>query len=360
MKTLLPYLFLGFCLIGSSCKKSYSDDIILGYLDLNQALEESNHLILNANKNLLGDIEEASKTKIQYKPLFKKSQDFFEAGQALDEWITELKETLIKETGGYYTKREAIEAQQPLLEKTLKGANNNDIVEAFLLNTEFKDKAHTPQANALDEKIQTLQKDYATLLKSCWQNVPNSLAGENGGIPNTIFIDQSKKDSIFTLLNNALVLRSSKDYNSSANNALTWAQFHFQNQPLAAVLLSLTSIQNNIKTSENAFLSFFETQITYGDLVYDKFLIYAQSPKPNIQLGETYEAEIGLGTYASKAQLKVIIEGDTLSAVGGIVHYNTRPRKIGEHRYTAQVIITNPLTGAKETFKRDFYFKVIP
>jgi hypothetical protein len=351
MKTLLPYLFLLFSLIGTSCQKSYSDDVILGYLDLNQALEESNSLILNANKNLLWDIESTSKTKIQYKPLLEKSQAFFEAGQALDEWITELKNNLIKETGGYYTKKEALEAQQPLLEKTLKGGKNSNLVEAFLLSTEFKDKAHTPQANVLDEKIQTLQENYATLLKSCW---------ENGGIQNSIFIDKSKKDSIFTLLNNALVLHSSKDYNSSVNNTLTWAQFHFQNQPLAAVLLSLTSIQNNIKTSENAFLNLLAKQTTYGDLVYDKFLIYAQTSKPNIQLGDTYESEIGLSTYASKAQMKVIIEGDTLSAVEGIVPYNTRPRKIGRHNYTAQVIITNPLTGEKETFKREFSFEVIP
>jgi hypothetical protein len=358
MKTLLPYLCLLLSFIG--CQKSYSDDVILGYLDLNQALEESNSLILNTNKTLLGDIKATSRTKIQYKPLLEKAQAFFEAGQVLDEWITDLKDNLIKKTGGYYTKKEALEAQQPLLEKTLKGANNNDIVEAFLLSIEFKDKPHTPQANVLDEKIQTLQENYATLLKSCWLKVPNSLPGENGGIQNTIFLDKSKEDSIFTLLNNALVRRSSKDYNSSANNALTWAQFHFQNQPLAAVLLSLTSIQNNIKTSENSFLSFLATQTTYGDLVYDKFFIYAQTAKPNIQLGDTYEAEIGLGTYASKAQMEVVIEGDTLNTVDGIVHYNTRPRKIGEHRYTAQVIITNPLTGATETFKREFSFEVIP
>ena len=351
MKTLLLYLFLLLSLIGIGCQKSYSDDVILGYLDLNQSLKESNHLISNANKALLWDIEAASQTKIQYEPLLEKSQAFFEAGQALDQWITELKNNLIKETGGYYTKREALEAQQPLLEKTLKGAKNSALVEAFLLSTEFKDKAHTPQANLLDEKIQTLQENYATLLNSCW---------ENGGIQNTIFIDQTKKDSIFTHLNNNLVLRSSKDYNLSVNNPLTWAQFHFQNQPLAAVLLSLTSIQNNIKTSEHAVLSLLAKQTSYGDLVYDKFLIYAQTAKPNIQLGDTYKSEIGLGTYASKAQMKVIIEGDTLNSVGGIVHYSTRPRKIGRHKYTAQVIITNPLTGEKETFKREFSFEVIP
>lgn len=351
MKNILLHLVLLLILIITGCQKNVSENTILEYLDLNQSLEESNDLISNSNKRLLWEIKSTSREKIQYQALLEKSQAFFEAGKTLDEWIEQLKHKLIQKTGGYYTKKEAREAEQPLLEKTLKGAKNVDLVEAFMLNTELKDKTKTAQAEVLDQKIQALYENYLNLLHSCW---------ENGGIQNTIFIDQSKQDSIFEYLNTNLVLRSSKDYNSTINHAPTWAAFHFQNQPLAAVLLSLTCIQNNIKTSENAFLSLLAEQTSYGDLVYDKFLIFSQPSKYSIQLGKTYQSEIALGTYASKAQMEMVINGDTLNSVDGIAHYSTRPKKLGRQSYTVQATITNPLTRAQEVFKRDFYFEVIP
>jgi hypothetical protein len=351
MKNTLFYIFVLLILISTSCQKNYSDDSILEYLHLNQGLEESNDFISNSNENILWDILATSREKIHYKPLQEKSQAFFEANKALDEWIEELKKSLIKETGGYYTKKEAREAEEPLLENKLKGAKNTKQVEAFMLSTEFKDKPRIAQADSLDQKIQALYDKHLKLLHSCW---------ENGGIQNTIFTDQTKKDSIFEYLKNNLVLRSSKDYKSNANNPLTWAEFHFQNQPLAAVLLSLTCIQNNIRTSENTFLRLLAEQTSYGDLVYDKFLVFTQRVKSSIQLGETYRSEIALGTYASNAQIEITINGDTLNSVDGIVHYSTRSKKIGRQNYTVRVTVTNPLTAEQEVFSRDFHFEVIP
>lgn len=341
----LSYLCLLLLFIGTSCQKNYSEDTLLGYLNLNQSLEKSNDLIFESNKNLLWEIEATSRQEVQYQTLFQKASAFSEAGIDLYQWIDKIKNHLIRQTGGYYKKEEAIEQQQPLLENSPKRANNTELIEAFFLGEKSMYK------DSLDQKIQILYENYSSLLKSCW---------EKGGIPYTIFIDKSKQDSIFDYLNNHLALRSSKDYDASISHAPTWAAFHFQNQPLAAILLSLTCIQNNIRTSENAFLSFLAKQTSYGELVYDKFLIYAYSYKPNIQLGDTYEAEIGLDGYASKALMEVIIDGDTLNAVDGIVHYNTRPKKVGEQNYTAKAILTNPLTGEQEIFKQEFGFKVIP
>ena len=91
--------------------------MILEFLDLNQALEESNTLISDSNESLLWDIESTTKTKIQYQPLLEKSLAFYDAGQALDQWISDLKNNLIQETGGYYTKKEALEADAKKLKK---------------------------------------------------------------------------------------------------------------------------------------------------------------------------------------------------------------------------------------------------
>lgn len=341
----LFYLSLLLLFIGMSCQKNYSEDTLLGYLSSNQSLEKSNDLIFKASKKLLWEIEATSKTKVHYQALFQKASAFSDAGIDLYQWIDKIKQHLIRETGGYYKKEEAIEKQQPFLENSPKGANNTELIEAFFLGEKSK------YEDSLDQKIQVLIENYSTLLKSCWKK---------GGIPYTIFIDKSKQDSIFDYLNNHLTFRSSKNYDASISHVPTWAAFHFQNQPLAAVLLSLTCIQNNIRTSENAFLNFLAKQTSYGDLVYDNFLIYAYSHKPNLQLGETYEAEIGLGSYASKVLMEVIIDGDTLSAVDGIVQYSTRPKKVGQQKYTAKVILTNPLTREQEVFRREFGFKVIP
>lgn len=336
-------------IIFSSCYNNYNTTTTLEIIDLEKSLKQSNQLITEINEGFLQTIESTSKTELQYQPLLKKTKEFLAASKDLDRLIHQLKETLFKGTGGYYPNKEVVKDQEIFLENTLLKAQNIAIVEELFLSNNFQGNSQTPKANVLDTAIQTLENRWIKLLESCW---------ENGGIPSTIFIKQAKKDALLKQLKKHLVLHSSKNY--TLKTPKTWAEFNFKNQNFAAATLTLTSIQNEVRLFENAILQFLVEQTSYGDLVFDKFTLFSQSPNNKIRLGETYKVEISLGTYASKAMMEIIVDGDTLHTVDGIAQYSTRAKQLGGQKYSPQFILTNPLTGKKQSFRKEFYFDVIP
>lgn len=348
MKIIPAYFFL-IIIIVSSCQNHYSDTDTLELIDLEKSLRTSNKLIARTNENLVQKLELDCKTKIIYRPLLEKAKDFLAASEGLDRLIGQLKKSLFSKTGGSYPNPETITDSQILIEKTLKKGQNTTIVEELFLSNNFQGIAQEPQAKVLDKAIQALENRWVQLLESCW---------ENGGIPSSIFIKQAKKDSVLSYLQQHLILPSSKNY--TLKTPKTWTEFNFKDQNFAATILNLTSIQNEVKLFESVIVNFLTKQTSYGDLVFDKFTIFTQSPNGNIRLGETYSTEISLGIYVSKIIMDIAIDGNILQTVDGIAQYSVRPNKLGPQKYRPLFTLTNPLTGEKETFRKEFHFDVLP
>lgn len=349
-----------FTLCLGSCQQNDSDALILHYYQLDKSLKKSNEFIAFATEDLLSSMAETCKTKVQYQPLVNKASKALEQTARLIEFIDTLKAKMIKKTGGIYTHEEALLAQDTLLEGLPKGAKNTSIVYETLLTGTYEYRNKIPKAVLLDQEIQALSSQYLELLESCWLKVPNALGEVENPIKGSIFADIRKKTNTIQTLKEQFTLSSSKEYMRTQNKDKTWAESRFENKSLMLALSNLTAIQNQIYSTQYVLVDFFSRQVARVKYDYDRFEILAYSKKPSVRLGEDYEAKIALGAYSSKAVFDVLINQDTISAVDGKAIYRVRPNKLGRQEYEAQISITNPMTGETETFRKAFYFEVIP
>lgn len=362
MKTNLIYLLLFLSYFGIGCQEKYSDAIIVEYLELDKSLKRSNELIEFATETHILKLEEDARIKTQLQFLVEKAYKIKRATIDLNQFIYQLRDSLILRTGGYSKNEEVIDKHNSL-QYYPKGVRNIAIVEDILFHNNFSPSDSTRTLSnviSLDQKIQALYNQYLQIIESCWLKVPNSLGGDDGGLKATIFGDIDKKEASIQHLRKQFSLPSSLHYKVKDHNNKTWAEFNFKDKPLAAVLPLLRKIQNDIRASEHTLVSFLTIQFSGCNFTDDTFEVFAQSAKPSIRLGETYESEIAFGTYSTKTTFEIVVNGDTLNQMNGKAIYRVRPDKTGEQFYNATILYTNPVTNEITTFRKAFYFEVIP
>ncbi len=88
------------------------------------------------------------------------------------------------------------------------------------------------------------------------------------------------------------------------------------------------------------------------------FTIGANSAKPAIVLGDEYRAEIGICAPTMLEKFSISVNGGSLPVKEGKAIYRTKPSKIGEQKYTANVNLTNPMTGEVIKVTKEMYFNV--
>lgn len=339
----IHYLILILLLVKlNSCQKNNcSEEVLQQFIQLNHTVQHNNVLLQHTIDDALADMAEISKTKPQFVPLLNQARAVQKITAPLLHFVDTLYFSLIEQTGGIYTKEEALALQKSYLIGQAKHPNERAIVQQFLLG---KSEA---QAIVLDQQIQLLKNNYLNLLKKLWNN---------GGIKGTIFADPRKKQSSIEQITEALQLLSSQYYIPSQQHP-TWATFTFGDRPLVAILPIISRIKNAILQSEYKMISFLENQFSHR--TYHCFLNpIALSSKSSIPLGETYETEITLADYGSEAPIFIIVNGDTLDMAFNRATYTVRPESTGEQSYTAQIAIKNPHTGEVEKFTKQFYFEV--
>ena len=139
---------------------------------------------------------------------------------------------------------------------------------------------------------------------------------------------------------------------------IKWENELFSNSNVAAAHALLRKFDNDAKNSASQIVSYLSANMGQKVLDYDKYDVFAQAKKGYILLGETYEAEIALGTCSSQAEFSVNVNGSNLPIEDSKAKYTSRPSTLGTQRFTATINVKNPLTGAIETVKKDFEYEV--
>lgn len=137
-----------------------------------------------------------------------------------------------------------------------------------------------------------------------------------------------------------------------------WEEDNFGSLSASACVARLRKYQSDSKNAVLQVLHYLSENMRTTVLTYDKFDVFASSEKPYILLGETFEAEIGLGVFSSQAEFTVSVNGSPLRVDDGKAKYAARPRMVGTQSYTAKINIVNPLTGETETVRKEFKYEV--
>lgn len=287
-----------------------SAEVLQAFFSMDKSLGESNRLVDGANAQLVAAIADQADAYAQFEPYREKSAQVQAVSKELFEYVGTVKEAVIKAAGGLG--KDGLPLHK----------DNKDVATRLFVNE--------GQGNELEKKILETREKLLALVddtdarKQIADNIPLKISALPAGT--------DKK---------------------------TWAQFTFQQMPVAAVLPTLTKFQNDVKVAETAILNHFASKMDIATIKPDKFAPVISADKSYVIRGEEYRGEIFLASYSSTADnISVSVDGRPLPVRDGKAVFVANPNDIGTRRHEMNIRLTNPLTGQTENYRKAFTYEV--
>lgn len=230
---------------------------------LDKSIDKTNKIIDIATTRLVDNMEETAQFKIQYKGLVVKAKEAANIGKEFSNYINEVRDHMIEQSGGYYT-AENNDGNASLLGLPI-GADNTSVPQRIFISGDYAGVESTrpstfevPVGPYLDKRIRELKNKYLALVAGIWE-YPN--ADGTIGLKGTIFADPTRKEAALYQLEARMNLIGSSNYNGIENNGKSWAAYTFGELPVAAVYSLLRKYQNDAKTTEAAVVDFLAAQM---------------------------------------------------------------------------------------------------
>lgn len=286
-----------------------SAEIMNAFLLMDKSLNESSSITANSNEKLITEISKQADTYSQFSDLKEKALAAKNTSQQFSDYVSAIKDDLIEQSGGFDEKGDP------------KGFKNKDITTRLMV-LEGK-------GMELEERIHKAREEFLALIEE-----PKDRAQIEKSIP--LRVNELPEDT----------------------DKENWAQFTFQQMPVAAVLPVLSKLQNDVKVAETTLLNHFlaKTGITYKP---DAFEAVVSADKSYVIRGEQLQAEVFLGAYSSTVDnISVAVNGRNYPVRSGKAVVNITPEGIGTKELKAKITIENPLTGKVETYDKTFVYEV--
>ncbi len=285
-----------------------SAEILNAFLLMDGSLTESSQITGRSNNELMSAISTQADTYQQFEPFKVKAQQAQEIAKEFEGYVELIKNELIEKSGGYNE------------DNKLKGIKNKDVTTLLMVKE--------GRGMALHKKVQEARAKLLALVEPEDRNsIENSVPLKPGTVPE----GSDKKD---------------------------WAQFTFQQMPLAAVLPILSKLQNDVKVAETTLLNHFleKTGIAYKP---DAFEAVISANTSYVIRGEELSAEIFLGSYSSSVDnMSISVNGRNYPVKNGKAKINLRPDEIGQKNLTATIKMEDPLTGKVKSYNKKFTYEV--
>lgn len=342
--TLSVFFFVILCMSTQSCQQeNMTESSLEAFWALDLSIRENNNSLTHTNAWKTDQLERNSKLKPAFNSLILRYKNVRDVGSRLSEYIERQRQNIIEESGGFDTQKEEVPhylrwKQKPKHLEDLKSAT-----QIFIQGS----KHYPAQGKVLADKIQQYKKQYVELFAKVW---------EDKYIPNSVFPDVPNKDSLLNILESKVQIT---DLTKSPSGT-DWLNYRFANKPLAVALPILSQLEQDILRSEKALLDFILPRTEGVSIRYDSLDVIAYSTNARVQLGETYEAQIRIGTYSTQVQYEAWVDGKQLEIKEGKALFKTIPTKTGEQWYEVRVTVRNPITKVEETVSKSFSYNVSP
>jgi gliding motility-associated protein GldM len=133
-------------------------------------------------------------------------------------------------------------------------------------------------------------------------------------------------------------------YDDEQKEDVSWENSLFHEMPVCATITMLTKLQNDIRTEENNIVSWLENQTDAGDLRVNKMNAYVIPKSDYVIEGGKYSARIIMAAIDSTQTPEYMVNGQQIGADGV---YEVIARGVGAHKFSGQIVYTNP-SGEKE------------
>ncbi len=150
-----------------------------------------------------------------------------------------------------------------------------------------------------------------------------------------------------------------------ANNAInssgteeSWVSMYLEHSPLAGVFAMLSKVENDSRSMEAEVMQALAESVNAADYKFDKLIPVVSSATSAVLTNQTYEANILLAAYNSKAQMFVTVNGRPIEVVDGVGKYKVTSSSPGSQKYKVGIQVPKPNGGGSDNYETEAEYSV--
>lgn len=126
---------------------------------------------------------------------------------------------------------------------------------------------------------------------------------------------------------------------------LSWAEVYMHSTPLAAVFAMMSKIENDAKILEAEVCQGLAESVSAADFKFDAIIPVISAKTGAVVTGQTYEADILLAAYNSKANMMINVNGASVPVENGVGKYKVTPQRAGANNLDVKISVPKPGGG---------------
>ena len=207
------------------------------------------------------------------------------------------------------------------------------------------------RGDAVFDEINKTREDLLALLDKAIKN-PN-LGGKD---------DKGETKKLLEEAKNSLKAKTAliaQDGKNSDGKEQKWVSMYLEHSPLAGVFALLSKYINDARSLESEVTAILAKAVNASDFKFDKLAAVISAPSSAIMQNQTYEADIMLAAYNSKAQMNITVGGSAVEIKDGIGKYKVTGGSPGEFNYKVNIAVPGP-GGKIENLTAEAKYSVFP
>jgi len=207
------------------------------------------------------------------------------------------------------------------------------------------------RGDAIFDEINKTREDLLALLDKAIKN-PN-LGGKDDKGETKKLLEEAKAS---LKAKTALIAENGKN---SDGREQKWVSMYLEHSPLAGVFALLSKYVNDARSLESEVTAVLAKAVNASDFKFDKLAAVISAPSSAIMQNQTYEADIMLAAYNSKAQMNITVGGSAVEIKDGIGKYKVTGGSPGEFNYKVNIAVPGP-GGKIENLTAEAKYSVFP
>ncbi|MBM3400124.1 MAG: hypothetical protein FJY15_06110 [Bacteroidetes bacterium] len=207
------------------------------------------------------------------------------------------------------------------------------------------------RGDAVFESINKTREDLLSLLDKAVKD--KDLGGKD---------DKGETQKLLTEARNSLKAKTAlvaSDGVNSDGSEDKWVTMYLEHSPLAGVFAMLSKYVNDARALESEVTAVLAKAVNASDFKFDKLAAVISAPSSAIMQNHTYEADIMLAAYNSKAQMSITVGGSPVEIKEGIGKYKVTGGAPGEFNYKVNIAVPGP-GGKIENLTAEAKYSVFP
>ncbi len=145
---------------------------------------------------------------------------------------------------------------------------------------------------------------------------------------------------------------------NSSGTEQTWVSMYLEHSPLAGVFAMLSKVENDSRSMEAEVMQALAESVNAADYKFDKLIPVVSASTSAVLTNQTYEANILLAAYNSKAQMIVTVNGRPIEVVDGVGKYKVTSASPGSQKYKVGIQVPKPNGGGSDNYETEAEYSV--